>query len=283
MSSRLTAALLLVSAIAVGGFHAVAKARPTEKDLKQFARGIDTPRAWQGKYAPNVGLTTLDGERVQLQDLVGEKIVVLNFFATWCGPCREEMPELGRFMAAHRAEPIVWLGIDANESRQVVDKFLREVDVAFPIAIDDGTAQQAYGVTAFPTTVVIGADGRVQLYEAGAIMNADIALAPIVKANLAVLNAHGGVTRTAYLEAVAREDYRQVRDASARDSNELSGRARQIAEQMPCPCGCSDTVAACSCKTSKNIKARLKEGHFADKSNADIMTELNREFCMKDM
>src|SRR5207244_2396088 len=143
-------------------------------------------------------------------------------FATWCGPCREEMPELGRFMAARKTEPIVMLGIDANESRQVVNKFLGEVDVAFPIAIDDGTAQQAYGVTAFPTTVVIGADGRVQLYEVGAITNADIALAPIVKANLAMLNAHRGVMRTAYLEAVAGEDYRQVREVSAHDSNELT-------------------------------------------------------------
>jgi len=43
----------------------------------------------------------------------------LNFFATWCGPCREEMPELGRFLVARKAEPIVTLGIDANESRQV--------------------------------------------------------------------------------------------------------------------------------------------------------------------
>ncbi len=61
----------------------------------------------------------------------------------------------------------------------------------------------------------------------------------------------------------------------------LGERARTIAEAMPCPCGCTKKVAGCGCQTAKGIEARLAQGGWVDKTDAQVKEELNRDFCMK--
>jgi hypothetical protein len=70
------------------------------------------------------------------------------------------------------------------------------------------------------------------------------------------------------------------RDHKAQRGSAPAGR---IAEAMPCPCGCSDKVYACGCRTAKSVKERLALGGYDSKTDAEVMQELNKEFCMKGM
>src|ERR1700730_18063927 len=94
------------------------------------------------------------GGRFQLSENIGKKIIVLNFFATWCDPCREEMPELNAYFHAHKAEAFLLLGSDAEEKQDRVGAFLTDLKIDFPAGVDAGTIQKQYGISAFPTTVL---------------------------------------------------------------------------------------------------------------------------------
>ncbi len=255
------------------------KAQPDAEEIARFGGSFTQPGDWAGRVAPDFELRLLDGRTFRLADEVGRHVVVLNFFATWCGPCRAEMPELERFQR-DAGDSVVLLGIDAEEKASLVTAFRDELRLTCPIGIDEsGGILKRFQVGTFPTTVVIGADGRVKLYEIGAIANADVTLRPIVTTELASIAAGQGVDRDAYLAAAAAA----VAPTPADGPRALEGRARRIAEAMPCPCGCSDLVSECDCKTAKGIKARLAEGVSEGLTDAEVMEALNKEFCMKGM
>lgn len=275
LPARLVALSLSVAALI--GFHVSAKPRPDAETIRSQARMFSEPSAWRDRIAPDFELTLLDGSRFRLADHVGRKVIVLNFFATWCGPCRAEMPELERYARSH-AEDVLLLAIDAEEKHTVVEAFVAELRLTIPVGIDGtGDIGKAYGVSAYPTTVVIGADGRVKLYTAGAIANADITLDDSVKPEQTALREGRGITAAAYHEALASTP----QPAGDAGTAPLTGRARHIAEAMTCPCGCSDKVNGCSCSTAKRIRARLAAGSFGDQTDVQIIEALNREFCVK--
>ena len=86
------------------------------------------------------------------------------------------MPELNRYFNEHKSESFLLLGVDAEEKEDRVEAFLDELKLDFPAGVDDGPLRRQYGVESFPTTVVIGVDGKVQFYETGALVNAEVAL-----------------------------------------------------------------------------------------------------------
>lgn len=270
-----TAALLLV-------VNVWFKAQPSAEQLKQYAQSFSQPRDWKERLAPDFELTLLDGSAFKLQDSVGQKVVVLNFFATWCKPCREEMPELERYQQANREKGVIVIGIDAEERASLVKAFADELRVTFPIGIDEtGDLFELYEVSSFPTTIVIGVDGRVKLRETSAIMNAEVSLDPVLGPEVEALRLGRGVGKDAYLAALAAQP---KPTGSAEDPAAVPNeRAARIAAAMPCPCGCSDKVAACTCQTAKGIKARLAQGGYEHRTDAEVMEELNKEFCMKGM
>jgi peroxiredoxin len=271
--------LLLTTGILLIAAQAAFKDWPTAEEIRRYARSLSEPLDWRDRVAPDFELTLRDGSTFRLSDVVGRRVIVLNFFATWCGPCKKEMPELQRYYDAHAKAGMLLLGIDAEEKPALVDDFVRELALTFPVAVDEtGDVLKAYGVSSFPTTVVIGADGRVKLRETGAIMNADVALDPVVRPELEPATAGRGITKDAYLAALKAAPPPKVDGAPA-----LDARAQNIASAMPCPCGCSDRVAQCGCQTAKGIKARLARGGFANRTDAEVMQEINREFCMKGM
>ena len=281
MTTRVVKLAIVGVGVCMLGLQIWLKPRPSADEINRQARDARDAAAWRGRVAPDFELTLLDGSSFRLSDNVGRHVIILNFFATWCGPCRAEMPELQRYQQAHRDEGVILVGIDAEEKHTVVDQFVRELKLTFPIGIDgSGDLMKLYGVSAFPTTVLIGADGRVKLYETGAISNADVAFGALVGPELAAIRDGRGVTAEAYRAALAAEprDNTQANAAAP-----LTGRARKIAEAMPCPCGCDDKVHECRCSTSKAIKAKLARGGYDDKTDAEVMEELNREFCMKGM
>lgn len=114
-----------------------------------------------GETAINFELETLDGETVKLSDLQGEK-VLLNFWASWCPPCREEMPEMQEFYEDY-GDDIQIIAVNYNEADQKVIDFLDEYGYTFTTPLDrDGAIGDEYGVLSLPTTYFIGTDGKIQ-------------------------------------------------------------------------------------------------------------------------
>ncbi len=276
---------IAVLAVPLGAFHVAFKRQPDEQAVRHLRSTFTRSTEWRGKLAPDFELALLDGSRFKLIDHIGREVIVLNFFATWCQPCKEEMPELGRFLAMQHGRPVVLIGIDPEEKRELVEAFVSEQKVTFPVGIDaSGDVQKRYGVSSYPTTILIGGDGRIQLYQSGAIMNADVAFGPFLGSDLEGLAKGKGTTKELYLEGLKAERYpTPEEEARERDEPKLSDRAQRIAEGMPCPCGCSDTLAKCDCATAKKAKAKLESMALDGRKDADVMSELNREFCMKGM
>lgn len=280
MSARLRASLVGVGAIALVVFQFYVKPIPGPEAIQAQEQMFSDTLQWKGRLAPDFEVPLLDGTTFRLTDHIGRRVIVLNFFATWCGPCRAEMPELEAYQQAHESEGSLLIGIDAEEKHTVVDAFAKELKVTFPIGIDGtGDVGRLYGVSGFPTTIVIGADGRVTLYQVGGIANADVALRGAMAAEFAAIREKRGVSVESYRAALKREG----QGSAAAVTPPLSGRALRIAQAMPCPCGCDDTVQSCNCKTSKGIRERLAKGGFDSQSDAEVMQALNREFCMKGM
>jgi thiol-disulfide isomerase/thioredoxin len=273
---------IAVLALPLVGLHVAFKQHPDANEIGQLRNAFKRPGEWQGRVAPDFELELLDGSHFKLADHVGREVVALNFFATWCGPCKSEMPELARFQADHQGHPFRLIGIDAEEKRDLVLAFVHDLPVPFPVGIDaSGDLQKSFGVDSYPTTIVIGADGRIQLYQAGAIMNADVALASVVDASLGQISAQQGVSRDAYLAALATE--RHPTPLPNAGAPTLGVRAQQIATSMDCPCGCSDTLQKCTCSTARKAKVKLASLSLEGRHDADVKEELNREFCMKGM
>lgn len=114
-----------------------------------------------GEAAPDFELETLDGEVVTLSELKGEK-VMLNFWASWCPPCREEMPEMQEFYEEYKDE-INIIAVNYNEKDEKVSEFLDEFGYTFPTPLDrDGAIGNNYGVLTLPTTYFINTDGMIQ-------------------------------------------------------------------------------------------------------------------------
>jgi thiol-disulfide isomerase/thioredoxin len=115
-----------------------------------------------GTPAPPLVIKTIDGERIDLGSVYGRKAVYLKFWATWCVPCREQMPHFERIFESAGTDLMV-LAVDTgfNESRDDVIAYRRTMGLKMPIAIDDGSLAAAFNLRVTPQHVVIGRDGRI--------------------------------------------------------------------------------------------------------------------------
>ena len=291
MSDRLLYALLALCGASLLSVQFAIKPAFDPLEVRSVAESLINTNAWQNRPADDFELPMRGGGVFRLSEHIGREVIVLNFFATWCEPCREEMPELQYFAKRMAGEkrPLTLLAIDAPESPEKVEAFARRTSLTLPIALDEnGRVGGRYGVDGFPTTVVIGADGRIKVYESGRISNADVALTPALNiefAALAAADSTADARRQAWTEAVAQNGTagRTGFTPPPTDAGGLTGRALSIAQVMPCPCGCDDTVLKCTCHTAKGIKAKLQAGVPDDQSDGEVMQRLNKEFCMKGM
>lgn len=111
--------------------------------------------------APEFALNSLDGQEVSLSDLLG-KVVVLNFWATWCDPCRAEMPDLERTYQAYKDKNVELVGISVDTDTQLVDSFVKEVGVTYTILLDPSNRVASdYAIRAIPTTYIVDEKGMI--------------------------------------------------------------------------------------------------------------------------
>jgi len=155
MKKKLTAILAIVLVLG-----AVATSCPAE-----------APAPEVGKLAPDFELNTLDGQTIVLSDFQGTP-VLLNFWATWCGPCVHEMPFLQQIYEERPGEEPVMLAINIGESPSQAAEFMQSYGFSFPVLLDGDTAlAQRYNIQYIPTTFFINSDGIIQEIKVGSFQS----------------------------------------------------------------------------------------------------------------
>ncbi len=117
--------------------------------------------------APDFTLRSANGPNLRLQEQRG-RVVMVNFWATWCGPCREEMPQLNKLYAKYRASGFVLLGVNVDDDARHATDVAARMGVTFPVLLDtDKTVSRLYDVSTMPSTLLIDRDGRVRYLHRG--------------------------------------------------------------------------------------------------------------------
>jgi thiol-disulfide isomerase/thioredoxin len=112
--------------------------------------------------APEFRLTSRSGGEISLSQLRGQ-VVMINFWASWCGPCRQEFPALDQIYAKYRPMGFTLVGINVESEKADAERFLGQQAVSFPILFDpDNRVSGDYGVRAMPTTVLVDRQGRLR-------------------------------------------------------------------------------------------------------------------------
>jgi len=115
-----------------------------------------------GQPAPKFQLNLLDGGQLDLAQLLGKKVIVLDFWATWCPPCRRALPLVAQATAKFQNKGVVFYAVNLRETATQIRSFLKQQHLNIPVALDtSGQVAQLYKVTSIPHTVLIGKDGKI--------------------------------------------------------------------------------------------------------------------------
>ena len=127
------------------------------------ARAKNAAQAILGTPAPRLTLKTIDGESIDLGSLYGKKAVYLKFWATWCVPCRQQMPHFEHaYETAGSDLAVIAIDVGFNDSLEAIQAYRKRLGITMPIVLDDGALGAAFHLRVTPTHIVIGRDGRIQ-------------------------------------------------------------------------------------------------------------------------
>ena len=124
-------------------------------------------KPWSGGATPRLELADLDGKQHRLADYRGS-VVLVNFWATWCVPCRDEMPSIERLRASLEGRRFVVLAVNLAEPESRIRKFLEAVPLGFPVLLDrDTQTTRAWQAKVLPATYIVGPDGAIRYRHIG--------------------------------------------------------------------------------------------------------------------
>lgn len=154
------AALIVIGVIAM-----VALSRPAQTESEQ----VSAVPAQVEFAAPSLTLSDLQGTPRALSDYRGQ-VVLVNLWATWCPPCKAEMPTLDAYYQAHRKEGFTLIAINAGDSAELVQEFVKQYQLSLPVWLDpQNEASRVFRVMSYPSSFVIDRQGVVRLAWVGAI------------------------------------------------------------------------------------------------------------------
>ncbi len=267
---------LIVLALGVGGFMAVRYTRGVSEQLtsstgattasgKPRVRFLKNPR-----QVPDLTMTTLDGKTITSRELAG-KVVIYNFWATWCSPCRAEIPDLVKLQDQYKDHLVIIGVLSEDAPGPHVSRFAADYKINYPIVPETKELAAAFpGIYALPTTFMVGPDGKMMQKHIGQIRAALIELETRVLADLPV------DAEVEYepddKEAVLASNARAT-DIPGVDLSVLTAGQKTLAlnrlNDEPCGCGCGLTIAQCrindstcavSPKLAEKIMAEVRAG-----------------------
>jgi|SRR5579859_2490028 len=257
---------LLAGAAFAAGCHSAqadvkktaAAARTAEEEVHNLVRFVKNPDP-----APALGIKDLDGRPISLDEFKG-KIVLLNFWATWCGPCRAEIPDLIELQNKYKDQfTIVALATDEDDAA-FVKKFSQKAGINYRVGMSTDELRAAYGgIPALPTSFVIDAQGRVVQKHIG--LNDPTIYELEVRALLG-LPFDGKVDYFNDTGQVFLKNAERATELPGVDLSKLTPAQKTIALRRfnaeSCTCGCKLTLAQCrvndtGCPVSKQITARI--------------------------
>lgn len=138
--------------------------RGDDPQRQRASRYIVRPELVRARMAPPFSVTTVDGRKISMDDLQG-KVVLLDFWATWCGPCREALPHIQQVAKKFKDEPLVILSVSLDSDEPAWKEFIEKHEMGWPQYRDGGftgPVSKIFGVTAIPHTFTVDADGVLQ-------------------------------------------------------------------------------------------------------------------------
>jgi thiol-disulfide isomerase/thioredoxin len=158
--------------------------RPNSPQAERARSMIENPRRARESFAPNFSVVTLDREFVELSSLKG-KVVLLDFWGTWCPPCVAAVPALRDLQKRHAKDAFVLLGVSSDNEEAVVRSFTEQNRLIWPQYWDrDRKVQQAFDIRAYPTYVLIDDEGIVQFRTTGGGLREPVGLEGAIKKQL---------------------------------------------------------------------------------------------------
>ncbi len=219
--------------------------------------------------APEFSLVSLSGDRLNLQDYRG-KVVLLDFWATWCGPCRIEIPGFVRLQEKYGAQGLVIIGVSMDDGPQPVRQFYKEFRMNYPVAMGSDKLGELYGgILGLPTSFLIGRDGRIYAKHVG--LTDEAVFESEIKELLAVPPGH----EVQNFKTVGYTASREIRTATPAEVNspvpgvdvsKLSPAElkefEKVLTQEKCQCGCNLTMLKCR-QTDPGCEMSLNEARKA--------------------
>lgn len=186
-----------------------------------------------GREAPQFELEQLDGDKVSLKSHRGKEIVILDMWATWCGPCVKELPVLTEVADEYREKGVVTYAVNQQEDRETIEEFVKESELTLPVLLDsENEVGDAYRVSGIPMLVIVGKDGTIQSIHVGYSSN----LRKLLERELDELLEGKNL-------ATAGVDSRKLRDAIAAELDRRSG-FRQLWSQSGSFVSCAYDAAS---------------------------------------
>jgi thiol-disulfide isomerase/thioredoxin len=262
---------VIVLALAIGSFFAVRYTQRVGRDLTSSANPTasnGTPRVRfvkNPRTIPDLTMTTLDGKTITTKELAG-KVIIFNFWATWCAPCRTEIPDLVKLQDQYKDHMVIIGVLSDDQPGPNVSRFAADYKINYPIVPETEELREAFpGIYALPTTFMVGPDLKMMQKHIGQIRPAQIELEARILAKLPVDAEveYEPDNKEAVLAKNARATEIPGVDLAALTPEQKTVALNRLNDE-PCDCGCGLTIAQCrindsTCAVSPKLAAKVLE------------------------